>query len=242
MKTMIISGIIFTLCFFTTISHASDDLTDVLTNILDKSLDGGGLSDAKIGEGLLEALKIGTGNAVGFVSKLDGYYKSPTIKIPLPKEMQQAQSLLELAGHGEKIEEFVESMNRAAEKAAPQAKEMFFGAIKQMTFKDARKILEGRDNEATLYFKDKMSDNLFKAFEPTIHEAMAKVGVTGKFQSLELLINALPISGVSDFKLDKYVTNLALDGLFKIVAEEERKIRKDPAAQVTDLLKDVFGK
>jgi hypothetical protein len=116
---------------------------------------GGGLSDSKIVDGLKEALHIGTGNAVQIVSKAGGYYNNPKIKIPLPGSVQKVEKLIRVAGYGRQVDAFELSMNQAAEKAAPQAKEIFWDAIKQMTITDARKILDGPDNGATLFFKEK---------------------------------------------------------------------------------------
>ena len=134
-------------------------------------------------------------------------------------------------------------MNRAAESAAPEAKSLFWDSIKQMTFSDAKKILDGRENEATLYFKDKTWDRLQGIFKPIVHNAMAGVGVTKSYQDLETKVRSIPFADrISSFDLDQYVTDKALDGLFLMLADEEAKIRKDPAARVTDLLKKVFGK
>ncbi len=206
-----------------------------------KALEGETLSESKIVRGLKEALQIGTGNAVKTVSRMDGYYKNPKIRIPLPKAVQKVENALRLVGYGPDVDQFKLSMNRAAERAAPEAKALFWDAIKQMTFTDARNILNGRDNEATLYFKEKTSDRLHEIFKPTIHTAMSEVGVTKRYQDLEAKVRTIPFADRLKLDLDGYVTDKALDGLFYMVAEEERKIRKDPSARVTELLKEVFG-
>ena len=200
-----------------------------------------GLSNSTIVDGLKQALQVGTGDAVSTVSKVNGYYKNPDIKILLPQNVRKVESLLRGVGYGDTIDAFEESMNRAAEKAAPQAKEYFVDAIKEMTFDDARKILNGGDNAATLYFEEKTRGKLFTAFEPIVHDKMAEVGVTRYYQDLNSRVKNIPFAGDLNFDLDKYVTNKSLDGLFTMVAQEEAKIRKDPAARVTDLLKKVFG-
>ena len=206
------------------------------------SLGGGeSLSENKIIDGLKEALQIGTGNAVTTVSEVGGYYDNPKIKIPLPDAIEKVEGLLRTAGYGEELDAFELSMNRAAETAAPQAKGIFWDAIKGMTVEDAKKILNGRDNEATLYFKDKTYDRLSETFEPIVHQTMSEVGVTRKFQDLNEKARSMPFVGGFSFDLDEYVTNGSLDGLFFMVGEEEKKIRQDPAARVTDLLKEVFG-
>jgi hypothetical protein len=203
---------------------------------------GAGLSDSKIVDGLKQALQIGTGNAVQTVSKVGGYYNNPNIKIPLPGEVQKVERLIRAAGYGNQVDAFEQSMNQAAEKAAPEAKGIFWDAIKQMSFTDARKILDGPDNAATLYFKDKTYGRLSEVFEPIVHQSMSQVGVTEKYQELDQSMANIPFVGSMRFDLDKYVDDKALDGLFFMLAQEEKKIRQDPAARVTDLLKEVFGK
>jgi len=214
--------------------------TDIFKSI-EKAIKGGKLSDSTIIEGLKEALRIGTGNAVTNVSQVDGYFKNPKIHIPLPEKIQKVEKLLRGVGFGSKLDAFEQSMNRAAERAAPEAKSLFIDAIKQMTISDARRILQGRDNEATLYFEGKTRDRLHQLFKPIIHGAMSEVGVTRAYQVLDSKVRAIPFADSITFDLDTYVTDKGLDGLFFMVAEEERKIRQDPAARVTDLLKEVCG-
>jgi hypothetical protein len=201
----------------------------------------GGLSNDEIIQGLKEALQVGTENAVKLVSKTNGYYQNPDIKIPLPESVRKIEKLLRAAGYGEKVDSFELSMNRAAERAAPEAKSIFGDAIKQMTFDDAKKILNGRDNEATLYFEDKTSDRLKEIFKPIVKDAMGEVGVTKSFQDLNARAESIPFGKSLSFDLDQYVTDGALKGLFKMLAEEEKRIRTEPAARVTDLLKKVFA-
>jgi hypothetical protein len=202
----------------------------------------GELSETEIIEGLKEALKIGTDNAVGLVSKLDGYYKNPKVKIPLPGVVKKVEKVLRTVGFGSKVDAFELSINRAAEQAAPEAKALFIDTIKQMSFTDARKILNGRENAATLYFKDKTWDQLAEKFEPIVHSAMSSVGVTRYYQELDKKVRRIPFTdSIMSLDLDQYVTDGALDGLFYMLEQEERRIREDPAARVTDLLKEVFG-
>jgi hypothetical protein len=200
-----------------------------------------GLSQSEIVDGLKEALKIGTVNAVRLTSKLDGYYKNPQIKIPLPEKVQKMEKVLRIAGLGDQVTDFELSMNRAAEKAAPAAEQLFVDAIAQMSFADARRILKGRANEATLYFKGKTYQPLEERFKPLVHTAMAEVGITRSYQKLDTTIRTLSLGSNHDFDLDQYVTAKALDGLFLVLSQQEAKIRNDPAARVTDLLKKVFG-
>ena len=201
----------------------------------------GALSNADITAGLKEALQVGTEKAVGLVSQPDGFYKNPAIKIPLPESVQKADKLLRAAGYGDKIDAFELSMNRAAERAAPEAKSIFWDAIADMNFDDAQKILKGRDNEATLYFKDTTSARLEEVFKPIVQDAMGEVGVTRYYQDLSNKIASMPFGKSAGFDLDQYVTDGALDGLFKMLAEQEKQIRTQPAARVTDLLQKVFA-
>jgi hypothetical protein len=204
-------------------------------------LGSGGLSDVKIGSGLQEALKIGTENAVSQTSQVDGFLANKAIKILMPKPLQAMEQPLRLVGFGPKIDEFVVGMNRAAEKAVPFAKEIFWDAIGQMTFDDARKILNGGDTAATDYFKAKTSKKLHTAFRPSVESVMNEVGVNRQYNDLIGRYQNVPFAKSITFDVNQYVTEKATDGLFYVVGQEEKKIRTNPAARVTDLLKDVFG-
>ena len=216
-------------------------LSDIVKSARDVLGGSGTLSNDEIIAGLKEALEVGTEKAVALVSKVDGYYRNPDIKIPLPESVQKVEKLLRAAGYGQKVDAFELSMNRAAERAAPEAKSIFRDAITSMSFEDAGKILNGRDNEATLYFKDKTSGQLQELFKPIVKEAMGEVGVTRTFQDLNARAESLPFGKSFSFDLDQYVTDGALKGLFKMLAEQERQIRTEPAARVTDLLQKVFA-
>ncbi len=202
----------------------------------------GGLSDAKIGSGLKEALQIGTENAVNLTGKMDGYFLNQAIKILMPEKLRNVEKGLRAVGYGPEIDEFVLSMNRAAERAAPHAKQIFWDAIGEMTFEDVRKILSGHDTAATDYFKGKTTDKLTVIFKPPVSNAMNEVGVTRQYKELVGRYENIPFVKKESFDIDHYVVTKALDGLFYMVGEEEKKIRKNPAARVTDLLKEVFGK
>lgn len=222
--------------------HLQAGFQDYLKNAV-KALGGEeGLTNADIVSGLKEALEVGTRNAVETVSQTDGYFKNPLIRIPLPENVQKVEKLLRTTGFGSQVDAFELSMNRAAERAAPEAKSIFWDAIKQMTFTDAREILDGADDAATLYFKEKTSNRLQELFKPITHQAMSEVGVTRSYQTLDAKIQTIPLAADQmRFDLDQYVTDKAMDGLFLMLAEEEKKIRRDPAARVTDLLQKVFG-
>jgi hypothetical protein len=202
---------------------------------------GSGLSDAKIGSGLKEALKVGTENAVLQTGTLDGFLRNQAIKILMPKPLQNIEQPLRLVGYGPQIDEFVVGMNRAAEKAVPFAKEIFWDAIGQMTFDDARRILNGNDTAATDYFKSKTSKKLHTAFRPSVETVMNDVGVNRQYNELIGRYKSLPFAQSIAFDVNQYVTEKATDGLFFVVAQEEKKIRTNPAARVNDLLKEVFG-
>lgn len=200
-----------------------------------------GLTDVKIGSGLQEALKIGTGNAVAQTGTVDGFLANQAIKILMPKPLQTIEKPLRLIGYGPQIDEFVVGMNRAAEKAVPFAKDIFWDAIGQMTFDDARKILNGSDTAATEYFKAKTSKKLQAAFRPSVESVMNEVGVNRQYNELVGRYQSVPFAKSITFDVNQYVTEKATDGLFYVVGQEEKKIRTNPAARVTDLLKDVFG-
>jgi hypothetical protein len=202
----------------------------------------GDLSDAKIGSGLKEALKIGTENAVGLTGKTDGYFLNQAIKILMPEKLRTLEKGLRVIGYGPQVDEFVLSMNRAAERAAPAAKEIFWNAIGEMTFEDVRKIWSGNETAATDYFKGKTTDRLTAAFRPMVDKAMNEVGVTRQYKELVGKYESIPFVKKETFDIDGYVVTKALDGLFHVVGEEERKIRTNPQARVTDLLKEVFKK
>jgi hypothetical protein len=204
---------------------------------------GGGSDDGTTASGLKEALAIGTRNAVSAVSKTDGYFGNQAIKILMPGKLQTVAKALSKVGYQREVDEFILSMNRAAEKAAPQAASYFEDAIREMTFEDARKILQGGDTSATDYFKSKTFDKLYHAFKPPVSESMNEVGVTRAYKGMiGKYTSSVPFAKEESFDLDHYVTTKSLDGLFYMLGQEEKKIRTDPAARVTDLLKKVFGK
>lgn len=201
-----------------------------------------GLSEAKIGSGLKEALKVGTENSVKLTGRVDGYFMNQAIKILMPEKLQTLEQGLRLVGYGPQVDEFILSMNRAAERAAPQAKQIFWDAIGEMTFDDARKILNGSQTAATEYFRSKTTDTLAGAFRPVVDRTMNEVGVTRQYKALVARYQAIPFVKSETVDIDQYVVTKSLDGLFHVLGEEERKIRTDPAARATDLLKEVFGK
>ena len=202
------------------------------------------LDDSTIVKGLKEALATGTEKAVAAVAKTDGYFGNELIKIMLPAKVQQAANVLGTLGYQQQVDEVVLTMNRAAEKAAPKAAAFFGDAIRQMTVEDAKGILSGGNTAATDYFAKKTRTQLFDSFKPTVAKNMDQVGTARAYKEMIGKYDVTPLAsfaGVPSIDLDAYVTNKALDGLFKMVAEEEMKIRTNPAARTTDLLRSVFG-
>src|SRR5271154_730339 len=200
------------------------------------------LSDSKIGSGLKEALQVGADNAVKLTGKTDGYFGNEAIKILVPKNLRPLEKGLGAMGYQPKIDAFVLSMNRAAEAAAPSARKIFVDAIVAMSFEDAKKILSGGDTAATEYFKNKTSDQLAEAFRPIVDKTMRENSVTQQYESLTGELESIPFVKNESLDINKYVVGKALDGLFYMLGQEEEKIRKNPAARTTDLLKEVFGK
>jgi len=201
------------------------------------------LSNGDIVAGLKQALEIGTTDTVALTGKVDGYFGNEAIKILLPQQLQSVDRGLRLVGQGDKVDEFILSMNRAAEKAAPAAKDIFWTAIKGMSFDDARKILSGGDTAATDYFRARTTESLTAAFRPVVTDSMKDVGVIQQYKQLQSAYQSVPFaSSFQSPDIETYVVSKALDGLFLVLGEQERKIRTNPEAQVTELLKKVFGK
>ena len=199
-------------------------------------------SGDKSSAGLKEALAIGTENAIKLIGKPDGYLKNELIKILMPEKLRGVEKAMRMGGMGKPIDDFELSMNRAAESAAPLATKFFKQAIQDMTFEDARKIVTGGDTSATDFFKGKTQEHLSAAFKPVIQKAMAEHDVTRQFDAVVGNIRKLPFVKADVPDVEEYVLAKSLGGLFLMIGEEEKKIRKDPAAQVTSLLKEVFGK
>jgi hypothetical protein len=199
------------------------------------------LDDARIGSGLKEALSVGTQKAVKLVDKPGGYLDNEAIKILLPQNLRPVERVLRGIGQGPRVDEFVASMNHAAESAAPEAETIFADAVTEMTIDDARKLLNGGDTSITEYFKSKTSARLATAFRPHVEAAMNKNGVTQQYQGLVGQVPWTPFGNSSSLDINTYVVNKALDGLFYMLGQQEKEIRTNPAARTTALLKQVFG-
>jgi len=192
--------------------------------------------------GIKEALAVGTERAVQSLSKPDGYFGNAAVKILMPSSIQKVADVARMAGYQKQVDDFVLSMNRAAEAAAPLASRYFGDAIRDMTLDDARGILTGGDTAATDFFRGKTRDKLYTAFKPIVSQKVGEVGATRAYKDMMGRYETVPMMKSQSLDLDDYVTNKSLDGLFHMVAEEEKKIRTNPAARTTDLLKTVFGK
>jgi len=211
------------------------------------SLASSSLSNSEITEGLKEALDVGVKKAIDMLGTENGFLNDQSVKILLPESMQKVESLLRSAGQGERIDEFVSSMNHAAEQAVPQVTDVFVDAIGNMSLTDAQGILSGGDTAATDYFKTHTSDDLSKLISPYVNDAMTKTQVTQYYKSMTTQVKKYDNFGLMDSYLgsaadiDKYVTDKTMEGLFTKIAVQEKMIRDNPAARSTEILKSVFG-
>jgi hypothetical protein len=199
-------------------------------------------TEEEAAKALREALKQGAEKGAALVSKTDGYFGNPKIKIPLPPDAQQKEQKIRSMGLNKEVDDAILSINRAAEDAGAKAKDIFVKAIQNMTVKDAIAIVKGNDNAGTEYLKKQTTEALKAEFKPVIQTSLDKVGATQHYGKIVTAYNKIP--GVQKLNPDlaDYVTQKAIEGLFVMVQEEEAKIRKDPAARATELLKKVFGK
>ena len=200
-----------------------------------------GLADTEIVQGLREALAKGTKNAVLQLGKADGFWASDRFRIPLPKTIVQADTLLRAGGYGPNLDELHLSFNRAAEKSVPVAADVFSQAVQKLTITDARNILSGPPDAATQYFRRTTGESLRLQFKPLVAGVTAKAGLVQQYD--KMMAKAGPLAALAGGKADvnEYVTTKALDGLFLRVADEEKAIRTNPAARTSAILKKVFG-
>lgn len=212
-----------------------------LGNVVNAVLSGAPLSEAEIGQGLKEALSVGINLGADKASALDGYFNNPKIRIPFPPEVQKVENTLRGIGLGGEVDKFILALNRGAENAAQQAKPIFISAIKQLTIRDAFNILKGDKDAATQFLKRTTSTQLIQAFEPFMLKSLENTQATRYYSELANVYNKVPFVNRINPDLKGYATQRAVDGLFILVAEEEAKIRENPLARTTDLLKRVFG-
>lgn len=201
-----------------------------------------GLSEKDAADGIREALVRGTGESVKIVSKLDGYLGNPEIRIPFPPEAKEIENKLRSVGMGTQVDNVVTSINRAAEDAAKSAADVFIASIRGMSISDALGIVRGGDHAATGYLEKTTTAELTAKFTPIVKASLDRVDATRLWGDVIRQYNQIPFVKKQNPDLTAYVTGKAIAGLFVMVAKEEAKIRKDPAAQVTDLLRKVFGK
>ena len=202
----------------------------------------GGLTEKDAVDGIKEALVKGTGESVALVSKLDGYFSNPEIKIPFPENARAIESKLKAIGLGNKVDEVILTLNRAAEDAAKSAQSIFVSAITGMNISDALQIVRGNNNAATQYLAKTTTPELKAKFNPVIKSSLEKVDATRLWAELITAYNQIPFVTRQNPDLTGYVTDKAISGLFTMIAKEELKIRQNPAARTTELLKKVFGK
>lgn len=211
-----------------------------ITKIIQKTSSKQGLSNDEIVQGLKEALNVGANNASNQLSSVDGFFKDAAIKILMPEEAKKAEKKLRSLGMGKLVDDAILSMNRAAEDASKNAAPIFINAIRQMSIQDAVGILRGGDFAATGYLKDKTTSPLTEAFRPVIEASLAKVNATRYWNTVFSTYNKFSADKINP-DLPAYVTEKSLAGIFHQVGLEEQKIRKDPMARTTDILKKVFS-
>jgi hypothetical protein len=200
------------------------------------------LSESKIVDGLRESLAIGTERTINQLGKPGGFLNSDLVRIPLPKELDKIAGPLRKAGQGKLVDKFESTLNTAAEKAVPHVASVFGDAIRELTLVDARGILQGEDDAATRFFERTTSDKLAEKIIPLVGKATSDVGLTQQYKQLQSSLGPLMSFIKPDLvNLDQYVTNKALEGLFKQLAIEEKSIRSNPESRTTELLRQVFS-
>jgi hypothetical protein len=227
--------------FILSILFSADAAGQLDLKKLKKTLSGESLTSQEISDGLKEALSNGVSKGSDLVSQLDGYYKNPEIKIPFPPEVKRVETTLRQLGLGNEVDKFIESLNRGAEDAAKEAKPIFIAAIKQMTIEDGLNILKGENDAATQYLSRTTTPALKEKFKPVIQNSLNKVNATKYYGDLINTYNKVPLVQKVNPNLDDYATDKAIQGLFVMIAKEEKNIRANPGARTTALLKKVFG-
>lgn len=216
-------------------------LVGISVSVQTFALDLGSLSNADAASGLKDALTQGTAAAVSRLGVENGFLGNDKVKIPLPDALKRVESGLRLLGMKKQADELVTAMNRAAEQAVPEAKPLLVSAVKNMSVKDAKGILTGGDTAATEYFRKATSGQLTEKFLPIVTKATAKVGLAEKYNNIAGKGAQLGLVDAKQAKIENYVTQKTLDGLFLMIAEQEKAIRKDPVGSATGMAKKVFG-
>jgi hypothetical protein len=233
-KTLI--GLILVPVFVALTAPAQIDLSRMAGKV-----PGAGVTPDQASGGLKEALGRGIAQAVSSTGHPGGYFDNPAIKIGMPPKLQRVEQGMRMAGMGPQVDSLVKSMNAAAEQAAPAAKPILVKALESMTIQDAKGIVTGGRTSGTEYFQRTSSGAIGDAFRPIVDKAMAQVGVTQQFAALMAKAPAIPFMKTPSLDINQYVLEKSVDGLFVVMGQEETKIRTDPAAQVTPLLRKVFG-
>lgn len=210
-----------------------------------KGLGGGSTQSAlttpEIGDGLKEALKVGTETVVGQLGQVDGFNADPSIHIPLPESLETVNSVLRKVGMSSMLDDLETRLNRAAEEATPKAKEIFWQAIQEMTMDDVKAIYNGPEDSATRYFQSKMSPALALEMKPVVDKSLAEVGAVKAYDNVMGSYRSMPFVPDAKADLSEYVVDKGMDGIFYYLAKEEAAIRQNPAKRTTELLKKVFG-
>jgi len=200
-----------------------------------------GVSDADAASGIRAALERGAGAAVDQLGRTDGFLGNPKVKIPLPGYLKDTSKLARLTGQQKQVDDLVTAMNRAAEAAVPEAKTLLVSAVKSMSVDDARRIVSGGDDSVTKFFASKTRQPLGEKFLPIVTRETEKVGLAAQYNALAGKAAAMGLMKGEDASIERYVTGKALDGLYFMIAEEEKKIRRDPIGTGSALLAKVFG-
>lgn len=200
-----------------------------------------GVDSGTVAAGLREALEHGTSRAVGELGRENGFWMHPRLRIRVPEKLHTVEKGLRRVGQGKLVDDFTLSLNRAAEQATPAAQQIFVNAIHGMTIRDALDILHGPPDAATRYFRQHTEGALTEAFRPIVARSTDAVGATANYKKMVKKVEPLGLANAASLNIDEYVTHKALEGLFGLVAEEERRIREDPAARTTELLRKVFS-
>jgi len=236
MKKLLLLSIVFGACTTAQINQAITEVNKATGAPAQQQL-----TTEEVGGGLKEALINGISKGVDLTSVTDGYFKNPEIKIPFPPDVKKVEDKLRQLGFGKMVDDFVLTLNRGAEEAAKEAKPIFVNAIKQMTIDDAWGILKGNPDAATQYLKRTTSAQLKEKFSPVVQTALDKVSATKHYSEVINTYNKVPFVEKVNPDLNDYATTKAIDGLFVMVAKEEKNIRENPVARTTDLLRKVFG-
>lgn len=234
-KVLFLSALVLGACTAAQINQTIGDVN--------KTLGGSStpLTTAEVTQGLKEALIKGISTGSDLASQLDGYFKNPEIKIPFPPEVKKVEDRLRQIGLGNELDKFVMTLNRGAEDAAKEAKPIFIAAIKSMTIQDAWAILKGEPDAATQYLQRTTSGLLKEKFKPVIRQSLNKVNATKYYGDIVTRYNQIPFVQKVNPDLDDYATDKAIEGLFVMIAKEEKNIRQNPVARTTEILKRVFG-